>query len=125
MDFTIHSETISCPFSLESGYGYPCTQVYYMYYLKISTGKSFYSAADYHFRRSGLCNRHSSHRRTPPPFQPCQSHCRPRTYRQRKTWRWFRLSLLPCFQLFWFSVLSGVPVPQTLAQYFHLYMGNR
>ena len=56
---------------------------------------------------------------------PCQTHCRPRTYRQRKTWRWFRLSLLPCFQLFWFSVLSGVPVPQTLAQYFHLYMGNR
>ena len=43
--------------------------------------------------------------------RPSKSDCRPGTYRQRKTGRWFRIPVLPCFQFVRLGFFPRIPVP--------------
>lgn len=47
----------------------------------------------------------------PRPSNPGKSDCRPGTYRQRKTGRWFRIPVLPCFQFVRLGFFPRIPVP--------------
>ena len=53
----------------------------------------------------------TSDRRTSPTLQSGKSDCRPGTYRQRKTGRWFRIPVLPCFQFVRLGFFPRIPVP--------------
>ncbi len=63
-------------------------------------------------------------RRTPATVQSGKSHLRPRPHCKQLPGRTLRLSILPCLQFFRTGILSGLPVPQTMAEPFHSFMGH-
>ena len=65
----------------------------------------------HHICRSSLRHPYPSDRRTSPTLQSGKSDCRPGTYRQRKTGRWFRIPVLPCFQFVRLGFFPRIPVP--------------
>lgn len=74
--------------------------------------------------RSSLCQPDTPCRRTPATVQSGKSHLRPRPHCKQLPGRTLRLSILPCLQFFRTGILSGLPVPQTMAEPFHSFMGH-
>ena len=74
--------------------------------------------------RSSLCQSDTPCRRTPATVQSGKSHLRPRPHCKQLPGRTLRLSILPCLQFFRTGILSGLPVPQTMAEPFHSFMGH-
>ena len=74
--------------------------------------------------RSSLCQPDTPCRRTPATVQSSKSHLRPRPHCKQLPGRTLRLSILPCSNFFRTGILSGLPVPQTMAEPFHSFMGH-